>query len=133
VHTLLEQCPFPPSTSSGPINGLPIQANQGNARLVAVLPSKHTADTAAMRVEVVNGTFVVEERMRAHRKIVAVGWRRLISWLVHNLVLWLRLLPLVAVSMHPLQHVGKGESRPHLSFFSRFVPISDIDGVSKGY
>ncbi len=39
------------------------QGNQNNARLPPMMRSDNTADTAAMRVEVVNGSFVVEERL----------------------------------------------------------------------
>lgn len=41
------------------------QANQNNARLPQMMQSNTTADTAALRVEVVNGSFVVEERLLA--------------------------------------------------------------------
>jgi hypothetical protein len=44
---------------------LAAQYNQGNSRMPAALQSNHTADTAALRIEVVNGSFVVEERLRA--------------------------------------------------------------------
>ena len=46
-------------------SGLATQFNQMNSRLVAALQANHTADTAALRVEVMNGSFVVEERLRA--------------------------------------------------------------------
>ncbi len=45
--------------------GLAAQGNQMNARVVPALQANHTADTAALRVAVVNGSFVVEERLRA--------------------------------------------------------------------
>ena len=41
------------------------RSNQGNARLPAALRQHFTADTAALRVEVMNGSFVIEERLRA--------------------------------------------------------------------
>src|SRR5579859_565917 len=45
-------------------SGLAAQANQMSSRVAPALQSQNTADTAALRVEVVNGTFVVEERLR---------------------------------------------------------------------
>jgi predicted HNH restriction endonuclease len=45
--------------------GLAAQGNQMNARVAPALQANHTADTAALHVEVVNGSFVVEERLRA--------------------------------------------------------------------
>lgn len=41
------------------------QANQNATRWAPALRSHSTADTAALRVQVVNGTFIVEERLRA--------------------------------------------------------------------
>ena len=58
--------PMPvPAPYSQWAQGLAAQGNQMNARLVPALQANHTADTAALRIEVVNGTFVVEERLRA--------------------------------------------------------------------
>ena len=45
--------------------GLAAQANQNNARLPQMMQANNTADTAALRVEVVDGSFVVEERLLA--------------------------------------------------------------------
>jgi len=45
--------------------GLAAQKNQGNSRAPAAMQRRRTtADTAALRIEVVNGSFVVEERLR---------------------------------------------------------------------
>ncbi len=44
--------------------GLAAQRNQGNSRVPPAMQTQNTADTAAMRIEVVNGSFVVEERLR---------------------------------------------------------------------
>lgn len=44
--------------------GLVAQENQNNGNLPANMRSTNTADTAALRVEVVNGSFVVEQRLR---------------------------------------------------------------------
>ncbi|HEY1900800.1 MAG TPA: hypothetical protein VGG56_00085 [Terracidiphilus sp.] len=41
------------------------QANQNASRWGPALRSQNSADTAALRVQVVNGTFIVEERLRA--------------------------------------------------------------------
>jgi hypothetical protein len=46
-------------------SGLAAQFNQMNSRLMPSLQANHTADTAALRIEVVNGSFLVEERLRA--------------------------------------------------------------------
>jgi hypothetical protein len=46
-------------------SGLAAQFNQISSGQVPSLQSNHTADTAALRVEVINGSFVMEERMRA--------------------------------------------------------------------
>jgi hypothetical protein len=45
-------------------SGLAAQSNQISSRLVPALQTQNTADTAALRIEVVDGTFVVEERLR---------------------------------------------------------------------
>jgi hypothetical protein len=45
-------------------SGLAAQSNQISSRLMAALQTQSTADTAALRIEVVNGTIVVEERLR---------------------------------------------------------------------
>jgi hypothetical protein len=45
-------------------SGLAAQDNQITSRMPASLQANHTADTAALRIEVVNGSFVVEERIR---------------------------------------------------------------------
>ena len=45
-------------------SGLAAQFNQMNSRVMAALQANHTADTAALRIEVVNGSFVMEERIR---------------------------------------------------------------------
>lgn len=44
--------------------GLAAQKNQANSRVAALAQTQNTADTAAMRIQVVNGSFVVEERLR---------------------------------------------------------------------
>jgi hypothetical protein len=54
-----------PAVYSQWAQGLASQSNQMNARLAPALQANHTADTAALRIEVVNGSFVVEERLRA--------------------------------------------------------------------
>jgi hypothetical protein len=41
------------------------QFNEGDSRLPAGFALHHIADTAALRVQVVNGTFVIEKRLRA--------------------------------------------------------------------
>ena len=43
--------------------GFAAQADQNNARLPPMMQTDNTGDTAALRVEVVNGSFVVEERL----------------------------------------------------------------------
>jgi hypothetical protein len=53
-----------PAAYSQWAQGLAAQSNQMNARVVQALRANHTADTAALRIEVVNGSFVVEERLR---------------------------------------------------------------------
>ena len=45
--------------------GLAAQKNQLTSRAPAAMQTQNTADTAAMRIELVNGSFVVEERLRA--------------------------------------------------------------------
>jgi hypothetical protein len=40
-------------------------ANQNQSRMAAALQTNNTADTAALRIQTVNGSFVVEERLRA--------------------------------------------------------------------
>ena len=45
--------------------GLAAQKNQANSRVPAIMQTQNTGDTAALRVEVVNGSFLVEERLRA--------------------------------------------------------------------
>jgi hypothetical protein len=42
------------------------QFDQGDSRLPPMMAMHHTADTAALRVQVVNGSFIVEERLRAN-------------------------------------------------------------------
>jgi hypothetical protein len=44
--------------------GLAAQKNQLNSRVAPAMQTENTADTAAMRIQVVNGSFVVEERIR---------------------------------------------------------------------
>jgi hypothetical protein len=44
--------------------GLAANANAQNSHLMGPVQANNTADTAAMRIEVVNGSFVVEERLR---------------------------------------------------------------------
>jgi len=44
--------------------GLAAQKNQLNSRVAPAMQTENTADTAAMRIQVVNGSFVVEERLR---------------------------------------------------------------------
>jgi hypothetical protein len=44
--------------------GLATQKNQLASRAPAAMQTQNTADTAALRIEVVNGSFVVEERLR---------------------------------------------------------------------
>jgi hypothetical protein len=44
--------------------GLAAQKNQGNSRVAPAMQTQNAADTAAIRVELVNGSFVVEERLR---------------------------------------------------------------------
>lgn len=57
--------PMPvPSAYSQWAQGLAAQKNQGNSRVAPAMQTENTADTAAMRIEEVNGSFVVEERLR---------------------------------------------------------------------
>lgn len=44
--------------------GLAAQFNQANSHLSQSMQANNTADTAALRVQVINGSFVVEERLR---------------------------------------------------------------------
>src|SRR5580700_488122 len=53
-----------PAAYSQWAQGLAAQKNQGNSRAPAAMQTQNTADTAALRIEVVNGSFVVEERLR---------------------------------------------------------------------
>jgi hypothetical protein len=43
---------------------LAAQKNQANGNAPAAMQTQNTADTAALRIEVVNGSFVLEERLR---------------------------------------------------------------------
>lgn len=54
-----------PSAYSQWAQGLAAQKNQANSRVPPAMQTQNTADTAAMRIELVNGSFVVEERLRA--------------------------------------------------------------------
>ena len=45
-------------------SGLADQFNQLNSRVAPAVQANHTADTAALRIQVMNGSFVVEERVR---------------------------------------------------------------------
>ena len=45
-------------------SGLAAQYDQMNSRVAAALQANHTADTGALRIEIINGSFVVEERLR---------------------------------------------------------------------
>ncbi|HEX4311006.1 MAG TPA: hypothetical protein VHZ25_13320 [Acidobacteriaceae bacterium] len=53
-----------PAAYSQWAQGLAAQVNQNNSRLPQAMRSTSTTDTAALRVEVMNGSFVVEERLR---------------------------------------------------------------------
>ncbi|MFY9746422.1 MAG: hypothetical protein WBD98_14615 [Acidobacteriaceae bacterium] len=53
-----------PAAYSQWAQGLAAQKNQMNSNAPAAMQTQNTADTAAMRIEVVNGSFVVEERLR---------------------------------------------------------------------
>jgi hypothetical protein len=44
--------------------GLAASGNQGNSRLQPAIQSQHTADVGALHIQVVNGSFIVEERLR---------------------------------------------------------------------
>jgi len=62
VHVL---GPMPvPAAYSQWAQGLATQKNQLSSRAPAAMRTNNTADTAALRIEVVNGSFVVEERLR---------------------------------------------------------------------
>lgn len=52
-----------PSAYSQWAKGFAAQADQNNARLPQMMQADNTGDSAALRVEVVNGSFVVEERL----------------------------------------------------------------------
>jgi hypothetical protein len=54
-----------PSAYSQWAQGLAAQKNQGNSRVAPVMQTQNTADTAAIRIQQINGSFVVEERLRA--------------------------------------------------------------------
>jgi hypothetical protein len=57
--------PMPvPSAYSEWAQGLAAQKNRANSRVAPAMQTQNTADTAAVRIEVVNGSFVVEERLR---------------------------------------------------------------------
>ena len=57
--------PMPvPSAYSQWAQGLAAQKNQANSRVAPSMRTENTADTAATRIEVVNGSFLVEERLR---------------------------------------------------------------------
>ncbi len=53
-----------PSQYSQWAQGLAAQKNQMASRAPAAMQSNNTADTAALRIQTVNGSFVVEERLR---------------------------------------------------------------------
>jgi hypothetical protein len=53
-----------PATTTQTAQRLATEANQNNSRLAPMMQHKNTGDAAALRVEVVNGSFVVEERLR---------------------------------------------------------------------
>ncbi len=53
-----------PSTYQQWAQGLAANMNQGQNSAPAQMRSNNTADTAALRIETVNGSFVVEERLR---------------------------------------------------------------------
>ncbi len=55
--------PVPPAYSQW-AQGLAAQKNQSNSRVPPAMQTQNTADTAAMRIQVVNGSYVVEERLR---------------------------------------------------------------------
>jgi hypothetical protein len=57
--------PMPvPSAYSQWAQGLAAQKNQANSRVAPAMRTENTADTAAIRIQQVNGSFVVEERLR---------------------------------------------------------------------
>jgi hypothetical protein len=53
-----------PSAYSQWAQGLAAQKNQANSRVPPAMQTQNTADTAAIRIQQVNGSFVVEERLR---------------------------------------------------------------------
>ncbi|HVN92442.1 MAG TPA: hypothetical protein VMT38_02035, partial [Terracidiphilus sp.] len=55
--------PVPPAFSQW-AQGLAAQKNQGNSRVAPAMQTQNTADTAAIRIQQINGSFVVEERLR---------------------------------------------------------------------
>ncbi len=57
--------PMPvPAAYSEWAQGLAAQKNQGNSRVAPAMQTQNTADTAAIRIQQINGSFVVEERLR---------------------------------------------------------------------
>jgi hypothetical protein len=54
-----------PAAYSQWAQGLAANSNQMQSRMAPALRTNNTADTAAMRIETVDGSFVVEERLRA--------------------------------------------------------------------
>ena len=54
-----------PAAYSQWAQGLAANANQMQSRMAPAIRTDNTADTAALRIETVNGSFVVEERLRA--------------------------------------------------------------------
>jgi len=57
--------PMPvPAAYSQWAQGLAAQKNQANSRVAPAMQTENTADTAAVKIEVINGSFVVEERLR---------------------------------------------------------------------
>lgn len=62
VH-IVGTMPVPQSYQQG-AQGYAAHANQVSSRAAEVMRSDNTADTAALRIETVNGSFVVEERLR---------------------------------------------------------------------
>lgn len=62
VH-IVGTMPVPAETTQW-AQSLAAMANQNNSRLPAMMRTTNTADSAALRIEVVNGSFVVEERLR---------------------------------------------------------------------
>jgi hypothetical protein len=63
--------PMPvPASFSQVTERLRAQFDQNDSRLPPMPQMKHTADTAALRVQVVNGSFVLEERLWAAARTV---------------------------------------------------------------